>query len=141
MSHSLPPHALWPTRLLCPWDSAGRNTGVGCHASHRGSSRPRDRTCVSCVSYIGRRVLYLQHHLGSPATHTQMHPFIDTSGLFSFPPALAVHAAACGECSKDAGECTCDSWTSGPADDMALHHSWFRCMVFPCGDRILPPRS
>jgi len=25
---------LWtvPTRLLCPWDSPGKNTGVGCHA-------------------------------------------------------------------------------------------------------------
>ena len=21
-----------PTRLLCPWDSPGKNTGVGCHA-------------------------------------------------------------------------------------------------------------
>ena len=21
----------WPARLLCPWDSPGRNTGVGCH--------------------------------------------------------------------------------------------------------------
>ena len=21
----------WPTRLLCPWDSPGKNTGVGCH--------------------------------------------------------------------------------------------------------------
>ena len=20
-----------PTRLLCPWDSPGKNTGVGCH--------------------------------------------------------------------------------------------------------------
>ena len=28
---SLPPHGLWPTRLLCPWDSAAQNTGVGCH--------------------------------------------------------------------------------------------------------------
>ena len=25
------PHGLWPTRLLCPWDSPGKNTGVGCH--------------------------------------------------------------------------------------------------------------
>ena len=25
------PHGPWPTRLLCPWDSAGKNTGVGCH--------------------------------------------------------------------------------------------------------------
>ena len=22
---------LYPTRLLCPWDSPGKNTGVGCH--------------------------------------------------------------------------------------------------------------
>ena len=21
-----------PTKLLCPWDSPGKNTGVGCHA-------------------------------------------------------------------------------------------------------------
>ena len=26
------PYGLWPTRLLCPWDSPGKNTGVGCHA-------------------------------------------------------------------------------------------------------------
>ena len=31
MSDSLQPHALYPTRLLCPWDSEGKNTGVGCH--------------------------------------------------------------------------------------------------------------
>ena len=24
-------HGLWPTRLLCPWDSPGKNTGMGCH--------------------------------------------------------------------------------------------------------------
>ena len=27
---SLRPHGLWPTRLLCPWDSPGKNTGLGC---------------------------------------------------------------------------------------------------------------
>ena len=26
------PHGLYPARLLCPWDSPVRNTGVGCHA-------------------------------------------------------------------------------------------------------------
>ena len=25
------PHGLQPARLLCPWDSSGKNTGVGCH--------------------------------------------------------------------------------------------------------------
>ena len=32
MSNSLQPHGLWPARLLCPRDSPGKNTGVGCHA-------------------------------------------------------------------------------------------------------------
>ena len=27
----LRPHGLYPARLLCPWDSPGKNTGVGCH--------------------------------------------------------------------------------------------------------------
>ena len=31
MSDSLQPHGLWPTRLFCPWDFPGKNTGVGCH--------------------------------------------------------------------------------------------------------------
>ena len=30
MSDSLWPHWLWPTRFLCPWNSPGKNTGVGC---------------------------------------------------------------------------------------------------------------
>ena len=25
------PHGRQPTRLLCPWESLGKNTGVGCH--------------------------------------------------------------------------------------------------------------
>ena len=29
---SLPPHGLYPTRLLCPWHSLGKNTGVGSHS-------------------------------------------------------------------------------------------------------------
>ena len=37
-------------RLPCPWDSPGKNTGVGCNTSSRGSSRPRDR--APCASYI-----------------------------------------------------------------------------------------
>ena len=31
MSDSLRPHRWQPTRLPCPWDSPGKNTGVGCH--------------------------------------------------------------------------------------------------------------
>ena len=31
MSDSVQPHGLQPTRLFRPWDSPGKNTGVGCH--------------------------------------------------------------------------------------------------------------
>ena len=31
VSDSLQPQGLWPTRLLCPWNSPGKNTGVGSH--------------------------------------------------------------------------------------------------------------
>ena len=36
MSDSLQPYGLQPTRLLCPWDSLGKNTGLGCHALLQG---------------------------------------------------------------------------------------------------------
>ena len=31
MSDSVRPHKLQPTKLPRPWDSPGKNTGVGCH--------------------------------------------------------------------------------------------------------------
>ena len=31
MSDSVRPHRWQPTRLPCPWDSPGKNTGVSCH--------------------------------------------------------------------------------------------------------------
>ena len=30
VSDSVRPYRLWPARLLCPWDSPGKNTGVSC---------------------------------------------------------------------------------------------------------------
>ena len=36
VSDFLHPRGLQPTRLLCPWDSPGKNTGVGCHALLQG---------------------------------------------------------------------------------------------------------
>ena len=31
LSDSVQPHRQQPTRLRCPWDYPGKNTGVGCH--------------------------------------------------------------------------------------------------------------
>ena len=36
MSNSMRPYGLSPTRLLCPCDSPGKNSGVGCHALLQG---------------------------------------------------------------------------------------------------------
>ena len=44
MPYFLRPHGLQPARLLCPWDSPGKNTGVGCHFL------PRERTRISCLA-------------------------------------------------------------------------------------------
>ena len=37
VSDSLQPHGLSPARFLCPWNSPGRNTGVGCHSHLQGN--------------------------------------------------------------------------------------------------------
>ena len=44
MSNSLWSYGLEPTRLLCPWDFSGKNTGVGCHFL-----QPRDRIRSSSI--------------------------------------------------------------------------------------------
>ena len=49
-SDSMGPHGLWPIRLLYPWDSPGKNTGVGCLFFCRRAFQPRDRTHVSCTA-------------------------------------------------------------------------------------------
>ena len=62
MSDSLRPSGQQPTRLLCPWDSPGKNNGVGCHALLL--------TQGSNLNLLGllhwQVVLYHQRHLGSP---------------------------------------------------------------------------
>ena len=36
MLNSVQPNGLWLARLLCPWDSPGKKTEVGCHALLQG---------------------------------------------------------------------------------------------------------
>ena len=47
MSDSLRSHGLQPARLLCPWDSPGKNTGVGCHFLLQGSSQTRVKPALA----------------------------------------------------------------------------------------------
>ena len=46
-SNSVQPHRRQPTRLPRPWDSAGKNTGVGCHCLlHTKTSEIRIKTTM-----------------------------------------------------------------------------------------------
>ena len=54
-----------PTKLLCPWNSPSKNTGVGSHSLlHRGSSRPRDR--AQSPTLQADFFFYHLSHQGSP---------------------------------------------------------------------------
>ena len=55
-----------PTRLLCLLNFPGKNTGVGSISYSRGSSRSRDQTCISCITCIGRQILYHYRQVGIP---------------------------------------------------------------------------
>ena len=50
VSDSLWPRGLWPTRLLSPWDSPGKNTGVSCHTLLRGIFLTQEIESTSLVS-------------------------------------------------------------------------------------------
>ena len=70
MSKSLWCHELYPTRLLCPWNSPGKNTGVGCHFLLQGifptqGSNPPTQGWNPDVLHC-RQILYCLSHQGSP---------------------------------------------------------------------------
>ena len=50
MSDSCNPMNWEPTRLLCPWDSQGKNTRVSCHFLLQRIFWPRNQTQVSCIA-------------------------------------------------------------------------------------------
>ena len=64
VSNSLRPHGLYPTRLLWPWDSPGKNTSVGYLFFLQGIFL-RDQTCVLHLLHWQMGSL-LQCHLTSP---------------------------------------------------------------------------
>ena len=67
VSHSLWPHGLYRTRLLRPWDSPGKNTGVGCHCLLQGifPTQGSNPGLLHC-----RQTLYPLSHQGSQKLQT-----------------------------------------------------------------------
>ena len=63
VSNSLQPNRLSPTRLLCPWDSLGKNTGVDTHSLLQRICPTQALNPQLLISCIGRQFLYHEHHL------------------------------------------------------------------------------
>ena len=64
ISGSLQPHGLQPTRHLCPWNSPGKNTGVGSHSLCQGifstqGSNPDVLHCRQILSCPAGKPSYL----------------------------------------------------------------------------------
>ena len=66
VSDSLRPNGLQPTRLLCPWDSPGKNTRVGFHALLQGTF-PVHKVNPGGLSLLRSQILYSWQLLESPA--------------------------------------------------------------------------
>ena len=79
MFDSLWRHGLQPARLLCPWDSPGKNTGVGCHSLLQGIF-PTQRSNLSLLNY--RQILYhLSHQESCSQTWLRLWASEDSMGL------------------------------------------------------------
>ena len=105
----LQPHGLQLSRLLCPWDAPGRNTGVGCHALLPGVFPIQGRHTLRCPT--------------SWAHPMSMYYLLPKSSVsYSFPLS---HSPALGTSARDPL-----IWRS------ILHHSysslirsWVRCLL------------
>ena len=80
----LRPRGLWPARLLCPWDSPGKNTGVDCHSFLQGifPTQGFKPGLLHC-----RQILYLLSDQGSPrlqATQPNLNPISAPSHIIFF---------------------------------------------------------
>ena len=104
MSDSLQPHELQPARLLCPWGSPGKNTGVGSHSLLQGICLTRGSN--PSLLHCGRILYHLsQLHdwlwlMGPDLTQQNLKPICAAAGLV--PMSICLH---CGNT---------PSWPAGP---------------------------
>ena len=66
MSDSLRPHELQPTRFLCPCNSPGKNTGVGCHSLLQAiiptqESNPGLLHCRQILYHLNQQMISVQN--------------------------------------------------------------------------------
>ena len=79
----LQPHRLQHTRLLCPWDFPGKNTGLDCHYPLQGIFQTQGANpCLQHLLHWQADALPL-NHLGSLRVQSQTHIYVMT-WLFLF---------------------------------------------------------
>ena len=105
-------HRLQPTRLLCPWDSPGKNTAVGCHFLLQGifpTQRCNPRLFYLLHWQVGSFPL---HHLGSACKVTLVQS-LGCVQLFVIP------------------------WTTALKDSLSFTNSWSLLKVM-CIESVVP---
>ena len=87
---SLQPYGLLPSRLLCPWNFSGKNTGMGCHFLLQGIFPTQGlNLCLQGLMYWQADSLPLSH-LGSSGSYgkstynywSKLHTIYHTSQTF-----------------------------------------------------------
>ena len=131
MSHSLWPHRLRSaTRLLCPWNFPGKNTEVGNHFLLQGifpTQTGIKPMSVSCVSCIGRQILYHWATWESPswATHSFFLNFLNWYAhkihILGLPRWLSGKESACQ--AGDAGSTPGSGTSPGEGNGNPLQYS------------------
>ena len=90
MSNSLQVYGLQPTRLFCPQDFPGKNTGVGCHLLFQGTFLTQGLNpcfCVPCrqilyhLGYWEASPSWAGHHFSSESPRYVLHFAWDTMSL------------------------------------------------------------
>ena len=82
MSDSVWPYGLYPARLLCPWDLQARILAWASMPSSRGSSWPRDQTCIYC--FAGR--FFTTEPSGKPSAMLKTKILINQNIFISLVP-------------------------------------------------------
>ena len=98
MSDSVQPHRWQPTRLPCPWDSPGKNTGVGCHFLLQCMK-------VKSESEVAQSCPALRDPMDCSSPGSSVHEILQArvlewgEPLYSFSPPLKVTQSHGGSCS------------------------------------------
>ena len=112
VSDSLWPHGLQPTRLLCPWDSLGKNTGVGSHSLLQGIF-PTQGSSLRLLHLLHCRWILYHGIRGEPQP-----PFSVISNKPPLPTSLGIPSMSESQASAEPLPLKCcmlgpPSWSSG----------------------------